>query len=141
LDWNVPDYSTLSGRQKTLIVAITARPRRGGWHLLVDSTGMQMLGDGEWKVRKPGADYRRQWRKVHLDVDAQMLEMRAIEVTANAIGDAQTAEDELLHSVNGDGAHDTKACHEAIAYGYATTIIPTRRNDKPWAKSPAGAQA
>ena len=29
LDWNVPDYSTLSRRQKTLNVAITARPSQG----------------------------------------------------------------------------------------------------------------
>ena len=88
LDWNVPDYSTLSRRQKTLSVAITARSSLGGLHLLVDSTGVKMLGEGEWKIRKHGADYRRQWRKVHLGVDAQTLEIRAIEVTDNAIGDA-----------------------------------------------------
>ena len=124
LDWNVPDYSTLSRRQKTLSVAITARPSRGGLHLLVDSTGVKILGEGEWKIRKHGADYRRQWRKVHLGVDAQTLEIRAIEVTDNAIGDApmlpqllaQIPQDELLHSVSADGAYDTKACHEAIAH-------------------------
>ena len=47
LDWNVPDYSTLSRRQKTLSVAITARSSLGGLHLLVDSTGVKMLGEGE----------------------------------------------------------------------------------------------
>ena len=56
LDWNVPDYSTLSRRQKTLSVAITARSSLGGLHLLVDSTGVKMLGEGEWKIRKHGAD-------------------------------------------------------------------------------------
>ncbi|MGF6528999.1 hypothetical protein ABID77_004312 [Variovorax sp. PvP013] len=49
LDWNVPDYSTLSRRQKTLSVAITARSSQGGLHLLVDSTGVKMLGEGEWE--------------------------------------------------------------------------------------------
>jgi hypothetical protein len=88
LDWNVPDYSTLSRRQKTLSVAITARPSRSGLHLLVDSTSVKVLGEGEWKIRKHGADYPRQWRKVHFGVDAQTLEIRAIEVTDNAIGDA-----------------------------------------------------
>ena len=149
LDWNVPDYSTLSRRQKTLSVAITARSSLGGLHLLVDSTGVKMLGEGEWKIRKHGADYRRQWRKVHLGVDAQTLEIRAIEVTDNAIGDApmlpyllaQIPEDELLHSVSADGAYDTKACHEAIAHRQATAIIPTRKNARPWAESRAGAQA
>ena len=56
LDWNVPDYSNLSRRQKTLSVAITARSSLGGLHLLVDSTGVKMLGEGEWKIRKHGAD-------------------------------------------------------------------------------------
>jgi hypothetical protein len=93
--------------------------------------------------------FDRQWRKVHLGVDAQTLEIRAIEVTDNAIGDApmlpqllaQIPEDEPLHSVSADGAYDTKACHEAIAHRHATAIIPTRRNAKPWAESRAGARA
>ena len=51
LDWNVPDYSTLSRRQKTLNVAITARRSRDGLHLLVDSKGVKMLGEGEWKMK------------------------------------------------------------------------------------------
>ena len=104
----MPDYSTLSRRQKTLSVAITARPSNGGLHLLVDSTGVKMLGEGEWKIKKHGADYRRQWRKVHLGVDAQTLEIRAIEVTDNANGDAPmlvsgTLEVALSHSKNTTG--------------------------------------
>ena len=149
LDWNVPDYNTLSRRQKTLSVAITARPSRGGLHLLVDSTGVKMLGEGEWKIKKHGAHYRRQWRKVHLGVDAQTLEIRAIEVTDNAIGDApmlpyllaQIPEDEPLCSVSADGAYDTKACHEAVAARQAAAIIPTPRNASPWAEVRAGARA
>ena len=86
---------------------------------------------------------------MHLGVDAQTLEIRAIEVTDNAIGDAlmlaqllaQIPENELLHSVSADGAYDTKACYEAIAHRHATAIISTRRNAKPWAESRAGARA
>ena len=52
LDLNVPDYSTLSRRHRTLSVAITARSSLGGLHLLVDSTGMKMLSEGEWKIKK-----------------------------------------------------------------------------------------
>lgn len=149
LDWPVPDYSTLCRRQKTLSVAITARPNSTGLHLLIDSTGVKMLGEGEWKTKKHGADYRRQWRKVHLGIDAQTLEIRAIEITDNAIGDApmlpellaQIPAHEPLHSVSADGAYDTKACHEAIAGRHAAAIIPTRRNAKPWADTRAGAQA
>ena len=49
---------------------------------------MKFLGEGECKRKKHGAEYRREWRKVHLGIDAQTLEIRAIEVTSNAIGDA-----------------------------------------------------
>lgn len=79
LDWLVPDYTTLCRRQKTLTVALGGRPSSGGLHLLVDSTGIKMTGEGEWKTRKHGASYRRQWRKVHLGIDAETLEIRAIE--------------------------------------------------------------
>jgi hypothetical protein len=88
LDWPAPDYSTVSRRQKTLRVAIEVVPTTTGLHLLIDSTGIKMLGEGEWKTKKHGADYRRQWRKVHLGIDAATLEIRAMEVTDNSIGDA-----------------------------------------------------
>lgn len=47
-----------------------------------------MLGEGEWKTKKLGAESRRQWRKVHLGIDASTLEIRAMEATDNSVGDA-----------------------------------------------------
>ncbi|MDD2729295.1 IS5 family transposase [Malikia sp.] len=126
LSWQEPDYSTVCRRRKTLKVRIPYRPAAQGLHLLVDSTGLKMMGEGEWKRKKHGAEYRRQWRKLHLGLDAQMLEIRAIEVTPNSVGDApvlssllgQIDPDEALLSVSGDGAYDTKACHEERWSGY-----------------------
>ena len=149
LDWPVPDYSTVSRRQKTLQVAIEVVPTTTGLHLLVDSTGIKMLGEGEWKTKKHGADYRRQWRKVHLGIDAATLEIRAMEVTDNSIGDApmlpnllgQISTEEQIASVSGDGAYDTKGCHEAIALRQADAIIPIRKNAKPWKLNRLGAAA
>jgi len=149
LDWQVPDFSTVSRRQKHLSVTIAAQTTTSGLHLLVDSTGIKMLGEGEWKTKKHGADYRRQWRKVHLGIDAATLEIRAIEVTDNATGDApilpclldQIPVDESVASVSGDGAYDTKGCHEAIAQRGAQAIIPTRKNAKPWKDQRPGAKA
>jgi hypothetical protein len=80
LAWPVPDYSTVSRRQKTLRVAIEVVRTTTGLHLLVDSTGIKMLGEGEWKTKKHGADYRRQWRKVHLGIDDATLDIRSMEV-------------------------------------------------------------
>lgn len=103
----------------------------------------------EWKTKKHGAEYRRQWRKVHLGIDASTLEIRAMEVTDNSIGDAlvlpalldQIPVEEKIASVSGDGAYDTKDCHEPIALRAAHAIIPTRKNAKPWKTTRRGADA
>ncbi len=60
LDWAVPDFSTLSRQQEDLQVRIPVQKKQSCLHLLVDSTGIKMMGEGEWKVKKHGADYRRQ---------------------------------------------------------------------------------
>jgi hypothetical protein len=90
-----------------------------------------MLGEGEWKTKKHGTDYLRQWCKVHLGIDAAKLKIRAIEVTDNATGGVpilpclldQIPADETVASVSGDGAYDTKGCHEAIAQRGAQAMV------------------
>ncbi|MEN9656838.1 MAG: hypothetical protein RL571_303 [Pseudomonadota bacterium] len=66
--------------------------------------GIKMLGEGEWKTKKHSAEYRRQWRKGHIGIDTETLEIRAIEVTGNAVGDAQVLPD-LIGQIP-----DTKGC-------------------------------
>ena len=66
LPWPVPDYSTVCRRQKSLNVQVHYRASEKGLHLLVDSTGIKFLGEGEWKTKKHGAERRRQWHKVQL---------------------------------------------------------------------------
>ena len=147
LPWRVPNFSTVCRRQKDLNVELTYRRSAAPLDLLVDSTGIKFLGEGEWKRKKHGAEFRRQWRKVHLGIDASTLEIRAIEVTDNAIADApmlphllqQIPPDEAIASVGGDGAYDTKACHAAIALRGAMAIIPPRKNARAWKGTKAGA--
>lgn len=75
--------------------------------------------------KKACADYRRQWRKLHLGIDAQALEIRAIEVTGNPTGAAtmllkllsQIPLTEKLVTARTDGAYDTRLCHAAIERG------------------------
>ena len=149
LDWRVPDFSTVCRRQKDLSVKLPYRPSTTALDLLVDSTGIKFLGEGEWKCKKHGAEYRRPWRKVHLAIDARTLDIRAIEVTDNGTGDApmlpellsQIPPDEPIASVGGDGAYDTKACHAAIALRNAQAIIPPRKNARAWKGTQAGASS
>lgn len=147
LPWRVPNFSTVCRRQKDLSVELRYRRSAAPLDLLVDSTGIKFLGEGEWKRKKHGAEFRRQWRKVHLDIDASTLEIRAIEVTDNAIADApmlphllqQIPPDEAIASVGGDGAYDTQACHAAIALRGAMAIIPPRKNARVWKGNQTGA--
>ena len=149
LDWPVPDFSTLCRRQKGLIVQIPYRPSTGALHLLIDSTGIKAAGEGEWSTRKHGASRPRSWRKVHLGIDAETMEVRAIEITGSRIGDgpmlaellAQIPAEEPIGLVTADGAYDTRGCHAAIAARKAGAVIPTRRNGQPWKETTAGARA
>ena len=70
LDLAVPDHSTLSRRAETLEIPKPCPHSRGPVHLLVDSTGLQLCGPGEWLVEKHGTRRRRSWRKLHIGVDA-----------------------------------------------------------------------
>ncbi len=88
LDWSVPDFSTLSRRQKTLTVQISSRRAQGPLNLLVDSTGVKFGGDGEWLARKHGTHRRRQYRKVHLAMDTATGDIRAVEFTSSREGDS-----------------------------------------------------
>jgi hypothetical protein len=145
LPWQAPDYSTLCRRQAQLDVCIhRSSAPKGGLHLLIDSTGVKMLGEGEWKTKKHGAEYRRQWRKVHLAIDAKTLEIQAITVTDNHVGDP-TALPELLEQitapisqVTGDGAYDTQQCHALLTARGAQALIPVRQGAAFWTnRSPA----
>ena len=77
LDWKVPNFSTLCRRQKTLNVAIPYRGGTGPLHLLIDATGIKAKGEGEWNARKHGGSKKRLWRKLHLAMDEETLEIRA----------------------------------------------------------------
>ena len=75
LNWTAPDYSTLCRRQKHIDITISYQKSRDGLHLLVDSTGLKFLGEGEWKRKKHHPEYRRQWRKLHIGIDAKTLQL------------------------------------------------------------------
>lgn len=127
-----PDYSTVCRRQKSLDVLVHYRLSSQGLHMLADSTGIKFLGEGEWKTKKHGAERRRQWRKVHLGIDADTMQIRAIVVTTNEVGDSpvgaellnQIPSHETVASLTGDGVYDTQEVHEAC---HRWGVIPPRK--------------
>lgn len=88
----------------------------------------------------------RDWRKVHFGIDAETLEIRAIEITGSRVGDApilpdlldQTPADQPLGIVTADGAYDNRTCHAAVAARGAAAVIPPLRNGKLWKEPTAG---
>ena len=120
----VPDYSTLSRRQGHLAVVLpkkqTASPA-SPMHLVVDSTGLKVYGEGEWKVRQHGWSKRRTWRKLHVGVNEATGEVVAQTLTSHRIDDASQVApllaqvDEAVGAVGGDGAYDRHKVFDALA--------------------------
>ena len=116
----------------------------GPLHLLIDSTGIKIEGEGEWHARKHGGPKRRVRCKIHLGIDEETLEVRAVEITGSHIGDApvlpdllrQIPEEQDIGSVTADGAYDTRKCHDAIADRGAHAVIPPPRTRNPGRPSP-----
>lgn len=101
-----------------------------------------MFGEGEWKVRKHGAEKRRVWRKLHLAVDPVTHDIVVAEVSLENVHDAEVLPTLLnplrrkLGRVYADGAYDSKTSHQLIARKGAIqrACIPPRKNAGLWKK-------
>jgi hypothetical protein len=106
----------------------------------LDSSGLKVYGEGEWKVRQHGYSRRRTWRKIHLGVDSESGEIQAVELTEAGIHDAQEVRPLLeemersLTSAAGDGSYDRREVNEALReHGPGVQIaIPPRRDACIW---------
>jgi len=138
IDLFVPDHSTLSRRLRNLSIDLPVLPKAEAKHVVVDSTGVKVYGEGEWKTRQHGISKRRTWRKLHLGIDEQTGEILAAFVTTNDISDGQVLPELLdqiegdIDQVSGDGAYDQRQCYDAIRDRKARATIPPRRGAKIW---------
>ena len=138
LDLPVIAYSQLSRRCGVLEVVLPRRKKNEPLHMVVDSTGVKVFGEGEWKVRQHGYTKRRTWRKLHLGADESTGEIVAAVVTTNNVADSQVLPGLLeqvggeIAQVSGDGSYDKRNCYEAIRQRQAKAAIPPRRDAKIW---------
>jgi len=156
LDLEAPDHTTLSRRNQTVEVPPLTRVHNGPIYLVVDSTGLKILGSGEWNVHKYKASRkRRDWRKLHIGVDDEGF-IVAAKLTASSGDDASTLPDLLdqieapIRRFTADGAYDRRSIYDRV--GAAGTedvviVIPPRRSavsprptDGPWAQREAALQ-
>ena len=152
-DLKAPDHTPLSRRNPMVVVPPLTRAHDGPSDLIVDSTGLKILGRGEWNAHKhKTSKKRRDWRKLHIGVDAEGF-IVAAELPASSRDDASTLPDLLaplevpIRRFTADGAYDHRSVYDrASAAGTENVVIviPPRRSalsagptDGPWAQPEA----
>jgi len=136
----VPDYSTYSRRGQDLAIGIRKKGIKEDEdiHVVVDSSGVKVYGEGEWKVRQHGYSKRRTWKKIHIAIN-EKGEIIAEEATGNDTHDADAITpllsqiQERIASFGGDGAYDKRTVYDALLKrGIADIRIPPQHNAKIW---------
>jgi len=135
-----PHYSTLCRRARCLELSLAAPQKIK--HLVIDSTGLKVYGEGEWQVRTHGKAKRRTWRKLHISMDASTHQVTATSLTnkdlldRNAISGLLEQTVTAIERVCADGAYDFEQCYRAIKRREAIALIPPRRDAVIRGKSP-----
>jgi hypothetical protein len=138
LDLAVPDHTTLSRRANKWQSPDKRHrlPGKGAVHVLVDSTGLEVYGAGQWLEEKHGAKSRRGWRKLHLALDTDSGEILAHVMTDQDAGDASQVAmlldqiDDPTGQFTADGAYDGHPTYAAVTKhsAGAAVVIPPRAN-------------
>ena len=136
LNLEVPDYSLLCKRQRTLEMKLPKKAALAGekLNILVDSTGLKVFGEGEWKVRQHGTMKKRLWRKLHVALNTDTQEIEGFELTDLGTQDWQGFEtliteiEQELGDVICDGAYDRFPCYELATTKQFELIVPPQRN-------------
>ena len=124
-----PDHTTLSRRSASLSVSLGRRASQGPIDLIIDSSGLAIVGEGEWAAAKHGGNGRRGWKKLHLGVDA-CGEILAQVLTASNVDDGTTGVDIItnatqpIRSITADAAYDTRPIYNAAEAKGAAVVVP-----------------
>ncbi|MEM7087931.1 MAG: IS5 family transposase [Bacteroidota bacterium] len=137
---DVPCYSQICRRARDMEIDIAIPKTKGSIYLVVDSTGLKVYGEGEWKTRKHGISKRRTWRKLHLGVDEKTGFIHAQVLTENGKGDGDAQQvEKMLEQVktpidkfSGDGAYDSYEIWELLKSKGIEGIIPPQENAIYW---------
>src|SRR5215207_6195166 len=135
---SAPDHTTVSRRATTLPVIQAAQVPHGPLHVLIDSTGLQVYGAGQWLEAKHGAKSRRTWRKLHLAVDAASGMIVAQTLTdqdtddPSQVGPLLNQIDDPIAQVTADGAYDGAPTDQTIAaHGDGIDVVIPPRDGCP----------
>jgi len=138
LKLSVPDYSTVSRRASRLNVVLCKKTAKKGEKkiVVIDSSGLKVYGEGEWKVKMHGQSKRRTWRKAHLGIGPDG-EIQAAKLTLNNAADCQVAPNLLnqieseIDTLAGDGGYDKEIVYQSLRdRRVKNVLIPPQKNAK-----------
>lgn len=134
IDIAIPDFTSLAKRAAKLGISLSVASKRGPIDIVVDSTGLKVFGEGEWKMRTHGKSKRRTWRKIHLSVDPETHEIIAEVLTENSGHDADQVAP-MLEQINqpvktfyGDGSYDKWKVYGLLGTEEIRPVIPPQHN-------------
>lgn len=135
----VPDHTTLSKRGKDLKVNLPKKANQK-LNIVMDSTGLKIYGEGEWKVRQHGVSKRRTWRKLHIGANPEDGEIQAVLLTENSVSDDAAAAvllkqiEQEIDEFAADGAYDKRKVYDALNEHSPNVkiLIPPRKNARIW---------
>jgi hypothetical protein len=102
-----PDHTTISRRSQQVDVSLRLAATKGRLHLIVDSTGLSIIGEGEWADVKHGGRGKRAWKKLHLGIDRSGAIVAEV-LTEGDAHDSNTARDLTVRRVRKVGRHQWK---------------------------------
>ena len=102
-------------------------------HIVIDSTGLKVYGEGEWKVRQHEYSKRRTWKKFHLGVDESNSQIKAVVLSDNSLKDNEVFKDIVtgiegkICQISADGAYDSRDCYSiSEAQGIKLVVLPRK---------------
>jgi hypothetical protein len=131
----VPDYTVIHKRIKKLGISVpdSVKDSKEKKYIVIDSTGLKVYGEGEWKVRQHGWGKHRTWMKLHVAVDEATAMIESCALTTNGVHDADMVEpllDEVKGTIKkmaGDGAYDKSKVYALLKGRKIKAIIPPQK--------------
>lgn len=135
----VPCYTQLCRRMRKLKLPKELLDRKGVTDIVLDTTGLKIYGEGEWRAEKYGG--KKRWRKLHLALDPKSGKLIFAEISNEHVHDTAYLE-RVLQRANGrkgkiliDGIADTKKCYE-VARRYKKELVTPPKMGAVFRKEP-----
>ena len=129
----IPDFTSLAKRAAKLNISLEVAHTTGPIDVVIDSTGLKVVGAGEWRAAASQTPKRKTWRKLHLSVNPDTQEIVAEALTSKSRDDADQVPELIdqiegpIEKMYGDGAYDKWKLYHVLEREDIYPVIPPRR--------------